>query len=126
MATDQPNWSFAMPSDAVNSFCSDQLVPARTNTYAAPVARFLFWAPTIAESPRRATDQPNWSPAAPSGAVSTCCTVQFVPERTNTYAAPMDALPAALFSPYAPTRAVSPLTATDQPKLLAVLFLSLS
>src|SRR4029453_17617728 len=65
-------------------------------------------------SPETDTAEPNQSFAAPSGAKSLCCSVQVVPERTNTYAEPASRPPAAL-SKGEPTTAVSPETDTDQP-----------
>ena len=47
----------------------------------------------------------------PPGLVSSACRVQVVPERVNTYATP-----APLLVPQAPTTAVDPEMATDQPK----------
>ena len=87
----------------VSSACCDQVVPERSNTYAAPVREFLSGAPTTAVEPEIATEEPNSSPAAASEAVSFACCDQVVPERANTYAAPVRE-----FLPGAPTTAVEP------------------
>ncbi len=84
--TDWPNLSPAAPSEA-RSFCSwVQVVPERTNTYAEPVPPLtkLVGAPSTTVFPDTDTEVPNHSSGAPSEAVSFCCWVQVVPERTNT------------------------------------------
>ena len=84
--TERLNWSPAAPSGAVSFCCSVQLAPARTKTYAdpasAPFALSSRMAPTTAVSPESDTQRPNWSSAAPSEAVSFCCTLQAEPART--------------------------------------------
>ena len=112
----KPNASPAAASLAVSFACWVQLVPVRTNTYAEPESEppsSSHLAPTTAVSPPTATEKPNASFAAASLAVSFACWVQLVPVRTNTYAEP-EFVPASS-SHKAPTTAVSPLTATDQP-----------
>src|SRR5262245_7327620 len=82
--------------------------------YAAPYAEppaGCCMAPTIAVSPLSATDPPNAAAGMPSLAVSSCCGDQDEPDRTNTYATPLYP-----FCPGAPTIAVSPLIATEDPK----------
>ena len=66
-------------------------------------------------SPETDTELPKWSLAAPSDARSFCCSVQVVPERTNTYAEPAST-PPGVSSQSAPTTTVSPETDTEQPK----------
>ena len=107
MATDQPKKSPAAASAAVSSACWAQVVPERTNTYAAPVAEPVSSAPTTIVDPAMATAAPNSSPAAPPGSASSACWVQVVPERTNTYAVPVSELVSS-----APTTAVDPEMAT--------------
>ena len=68
-----------------------------------------------AVSPLIATERPKPSPAAPSEAVSFCCSLQTVPLRVNTYAEPAFT-PPGVSPPWAPTMAVSPLIATELPK----------
>ena len=69
-----------------------QTVPLRVNTYAepafAPPGVSSPKAPTMAVSPLIATEQPKTSFAAPSEAVSFCCSLQTVPLRVKTYAEP--------------------------------------
>src|SRR5215469_2980146 len=72
---------------------------------------WLPGAPTTAVDLTMATELPNSSCLAPSAAVSLACWDQVLPERVNTYAAPVPWLPGA------PTTAVDPVRATDQPKL---------
>ena len=74
----------------------------------------MFSVPTTAVSPETATEMPKMSFDAASEAVSFCCWLQRVPLRTNTYAEPLSR--PASSSPYAPTTAVSPDTATEMPK----------
>jgi len=59
------------------------------NTYAAPVAVFLPFAPATAVDPEMATEAPKWSPVAASAAVSSACCGQVLPEPVYTYAVPM-------------------------------------
>ena len=67
-------------------------------------------APTTAVDPDRVTELPKWSPVAPSAAVSSARCDQVLPERVNTYAAPVFE-----FLPGAPTTAVDPEMATEPP-----------
>src|ERR1700730_8946964 len=110
IATEGPKRSLAAPSAGVSWACGDQAVPERTNTYAAPVCKFLLGAPTAIVDPEMATEEPKASPEAASAAVSSARWDQAVPERTNTYTAPV---PPAL--PTAPTTTVDPEMATEVP-----------
>src|SRR6266540_2518834 len=116
IATAAPKKSNAAASLAVSFACWLQLVPLRTNTYAEPAMVSPNWAPTTAVSPLIPTASPNRSPDAASLAVSFACWLQPVPLRTNTYAEPASG-PASVSSEMAPTTAVSPLTATERPKV---------
>ena len=119
--TETPKASPAAPSLAV-SFCSSvHTPPDRTYTYAAPcwtlAPTFAACAPTTAVSPDTDTEQPKELFAAPSLAVSFCCSVHVPPDRTYTYAAPCWVLaPTVAFG--TPTTAVSPDTDTEKPKRL--------
>ncbi len=76
----------------VSFCCWLQIVPERTNTYAAPASTppgvSANSAPTTTVSPEIDTEMPKRSLHASSGATSFCCWLQVVPERTNTYAEP--------------------------------------
>jgi hypothetical protein len=69
----------------------------------------------MAVVPETVTEWPNWSPGAPSLAVSSCCWVHVVPDCTNTYAAPCDAFAPTVWA-CAPTMAVGPERETEAPK----------
>jgi hypothetical protein len=58
-----------------------------------------------------ATALPKLSPGVAAGSVSSACWDQAVPDRVNTYAAPVLEL-----LPSAPTTAVDPAMATEPPK----------
>ncbi len=110
-ATESPKSAPEAASDAVSSACWDQLVPERTNTYAAPVPELAPVAPTTAVDPAIVTETPKKSSSAAPGSAISACWDQLVPERTNTYPAPAkESLPSA------PTTAVDPETATEPPK----------
>src|ERR1700683_4248098 len=79
----------------------------------------VLGAPTSTVAPLTATEEPNPSFAAPSEEVSSCCWVQVEPLLTNTYAEPWLGLTLTVVTD-APTTAVVPLTATDQPKLASM------
>src|SRR6266545_3212053 len=111
-ATERPKVSLAAASLAVSFACWLQLVPLRTNTYAEPASLAASEAPTTTVLPLIPTASPNRSPDAASLAVSFACWLQPVPLRTNTYAEP-----ASILSPEAPTTTVSPVTATEKPKM---------
>src|SRR5215469_13405047 len=72
---------------------------------------WLPGAPTTAVDLTMATELPNSSCLAPSAAVSLASWAQVLPERVNTYAAPVPWLPSG-----APTTAVDPDRATEIPK----------
>ena len=78
-----------VPWRAVSSACSGQVVPERPNTYTAPLPPFAEGAPMSAVLPEIATARPNQSPGMPLGALSFACRDHALPERTNTYAAPL-------------------------------------
>ena len=65
--------------------------------------------------PEKATDQPSWSEAAASVAVSSVGVPHVVPVRVNTYTAPAPVLPLTVL-PGAPATAVLPEIATEVPK----------
>ena len=74
MATDVPKASPAAPPVApcvvaVTSCWRAQLVPVSAKMYAEPASAAWLGAPTMASEPLIATDDPNMSPAAPSGLV---------------------------------------------------------
>ena len=105
-ATEAPRNCWKPWAATVSLACRDQVVPDRTNTYAAPAARLpKLWngAPTTTVDPDRATDQPRCAPAAPWAMVSLACWDQVAPDRTNTYATPFPE-----FLNGAPTTAVRP------------------
>jgi hypothetical protein len=74
-----------------------------------------LYAPTTAVPPEIATDQPNWSLAAPSVAFSWTGAPHVVPVRVKTQAQPAPDLPSTAL-PGAPTTAVLPEIATELPK----------
>src|SRR5439155_133811 len=130
METAVPNSAAAGALLPLTFFCWPQLSapPAlRSNTYAAPVLE-LGDAPTTTVSPPITTTWPKTSNVAASLAVSFFCSPQlYAPPvlRPNTYAAPVRE-----FLLSAPTTMVSPLMATELPKLsklavsLPVIFLT--
>src|SRR5215469_1321509 len=106
-ATEVPRNCWKPWAKAVSLACWDQVVPDRTNTNAAPVNELLRGSPTTAVDPDTATDQPRSSDTRLwTGAVSLACRNQVVPDRTNTYAAPVIRFPKLWKG--APTTAVDP------------------
>ena len=111
IATDQPKWSPAAVSEPFSSAVWFQPVAVFVNTYTRPALFAALVAATTAVVPESDTAEPNWSPATVSEPSSSAACFQPLAVLVNTYARP-----ALLEWPYAPTTAVVPETATDQPK----------
>src|SRR5204862_2294373 len=104
----EPNQSLGPVFDAFRNACCDQLVPPRTNTYAAPIDRSSRQSvsqpggltPVAAQSSSSeptsnvlpsslsATSTPKESCASPLDGLMYACCDQVAPARVNTYAAP--------------------------------------
>ena len=111
IATERPKSPPAAPPAAVSLACWVQVLPECVNVYAAPAPEPVkAGAPITAVDPATATELPKSSLAAPSAAVSSACWDQVLPERVNTYAAPVAEL-----VPSAPTTTVDPAIATEPP-----------
>jgi len=86
-------------------------LPQASNPYARPPSFAWPYAPTMAVMPEMATDQPSPSPTTVSDPNSSAACFQPVEVLENT-----NARPRKLALPDAPTTAVVPEMATDQPK----------
>ena len=92
--TEVPNVSPTAPSEAVSLavwIWSAQPLAGFTKTYAAPGPVFASRAPATTVLPLMDTEEPNWSRAAPSEAVSLAVSVMFpqpLAGFTKTYAVP--------------------------------------
>ena len=75
-ATEKPNASPGVPSEAVSSALRDQVPPRRVSTYAAPLVTTVPGSPARAVVPEadRATESPNSPPAVPRAVSSACWT----------------------------------------------------
>ena len=116
---DPPKYASASLSDGTNLASSDQLVPDRVNTYAAPESAppvaSSYAAPTIARVPSLEIehDSPKYAPTSLSDGTNLASSDQIVPDRVNTYAAPESAPPVAS-SKRAPTIARVPSLVIEQ------------
>src|SRR5215472_9404156 len=118
-ATSQPKPSPGPMSEPSSSAACDHVAPERTYSKTAPEpAASGALASTV--PPERATEKPKRSPVLPpwGPSVRIACCDHFVPDRWNTYAAPTcpKGSPGNVPRFGAPTTAVSPSSATENPK----------
>jgi hypothetical protein len=111
IATLHPTRSPTAASGTVSFACCVHVVPARTNTYAAPRVPFASSAPTTAVSPLTDTAKPKSSLSTVSSPQSVACSVHVSPLRTNTVGLPLPE------SGDEPAINVSPLSARPLPTL---------
>src|SRR5262245_6673471 len=116
-ATSQPKLSPGTVSAPASCAVCDHVAPERRNSKPAPALAPTPGAPASTVPPETATEKPRKSPVALEACVKIACCAHRVPDRWYTYAAPTSPNGSPGNAPRfgAPTTAVSPSRATENP-----------